>query len=100
MEIQDKFSILKNRIRPMQSLAVAFSGGVDSTFLLKVAHNLLQENVVAVTVQSRIYPEREFRQAVELARNISARQVVVHFEALDLNALVGEVLVANPIKVK
>jgi uncharacterized protein len=85
MEIQDKFNILKNIIKSMQSLVVAFSGGVDSTFLLKVAHNILQGNVIAVTVRSRIYPEREFLQAVELARNVGARQVVVNIEVLDLN---------------
>jgi uncharacterized protein len=84
MESQDKFSVLKNRIKQMQSLAVAYSGGVDSTFLLKVAHEILQGNAIAVTAQSPIYPEREFRQAVEFARHVGAKQTVVQFEALDL----------------
>jgi uncharacterized protein len=84
MKIQDKLNVLKNNIRWMQSLAVAYSGGVDSTFLLKVAHDVLDENAVAVTSRSYIHAEREFRQAVELAKRIGAKQVVIHSEELEI----------------
>lgn len=69
----------------MQSIAVAYSGGVDSTFLLKVAHDMLDENAIAVTARSATYPEREFRQAVEFAQKIGARHVVIDSEELELN---------------
>jgi uncharacterized protein len=84
MALQDKLNILRNNIRRMESLAVAYSGGVDSTFLLKVAHDMLAENVVAVTSRSYIHPEREFRQAVELAKRIGAKQIVIHSEELEI----------------
>jgi uncharacterized protein len=84
MALQDKLNILRNNIRQMQSLAVAYSGGVDSTFLLKAAHDVLDENAVALTAQSYIHPEREFRQAVEFAQKIGAKQVVIHSEELEI----------------
>ena len=67
MDLEAKLNILKYRLARMESLAVAFSGGVDSTFLLKVAHDVLGANVVAVTARSLSFPEREFREAVDFA---------------------------------
>ena len=46
-----KFYDLKNNILQLQGLVIAFSGGVDSTFLLKVAHDALGDNVIAVTAR-------------------------------------------------
>ena len=60
MEFQDKLKKLEDHIGKMGSLAVAYSGGVDSTFLLKVAHDVLRDQVIAVTARSSTYPEREF----------------------------------------
>ena len=84
MALQDKLNVLKNNIRLMKSVAVAYSGGVDSTFLLKVAHDVLDENAVALTARSCIHTEREFRQAVELAKRIGAKQVVIDSEELEI----------------
>lgn len=50
MELQQKFEKLKEILKEAGSGAVAYSGGVDSTFLLKVAHDVLGDNVIAVTV--------------------------------------------------
>lgn len=69
----------------MQSVAVAYSGGADSTFLLKVAHDVLNENAVALTARSSTYPEREFREAVELAQKIGAKHVVIHSEEFEID---------------
>ena len=41
MELEDKFIKLKNIIKELESVAIAFSGGVDSTFLIKIAHDVL-----------------------------------------------------------
>ncbi len=84
MDLEAKLNILKYRLARMESLAVAFSGGVDSTFLLKVAHDVLGANVVAVTARSLSFPEREFREAVDFANKNGIRHVIVESEELDI----------------
>ena len=84
MVLHDKLNILRDNIRRMQSVAVACSGGVDSAFLLKIAHDILPEHVVAVTARSAIYPARELKQAAELVQSMGVESVVLPFEALAL----------------
>jgi uncharacterized protein len=79
-----KLENLKESIGRMGSLAVAYSGGVDSTFLLKVAHDVLDANVIAVTARSSTYPEREFREATDFAQKIGVRHRVIVSEELDI----------------
>ncbi|SCW65871.1 uncharacterized protein SAMN02910456_02433 [Ruminococcaceae bacterium YRB3002] len=70
--IRDRLSELKNIIRDMGTVAVAFSGGVDSTFLLAVAHEVLGDGCVAVTAESPAFPQHESdaAQAFCSGRNI------------------------------
>lgn len=82
--MQNKLNILKNHIRQMESIAVAFSGGVDSSLLLKVAHEMLKEKTIAVTARSLTYPEREFLEAVDFARKIGIKHVIITSEELDI----------------
>ena len=70
--LQEKYLKLQEILREMGSLAIGFSGGVDSTFLLKVAYDVLGERAVAVTCQSVIHPANEFQEAEELAAKIGA----------------------------
>ena len=63
LELKNKYENLKEYLREQKSLVIAFSGGVDSTFLLKVAKEALGENVVAVTAKSASFPERERKEA-------------------------------------
>jgi len=58
MNAHEKLDKLEEDIRNMGSLAVSFSGGVDSTFLLKVAVDVLGDKALAVTARSSTYPER------------------------------------------
>ena len=62
-ELQNKYDHLKEILKGYGSVAVAFSGGVDSTFLLKVASEVLGERAIAVTARSKSFPERERREA-------------------------------------
>jgi uncharacterized protein len=84
MELQNKLELLKSNIEKMGKLAVAFSGGVDSTFLLKVANDVLGENVLAVTARSATFPEREFKEAVEFAAGLGIKHEVIVSEELDI----------------
>jgi len=51
-----KLKQLKNNLKKMDSVAIGFSGGVDSSFLLKVASEILGKNAVAVTISSLLHP--------------------------------------------
>lgn len=84
MNAYEKLELLKNNIKIMKSAAVAFSGGVDSSFLLKVAAEVLGNNVVAVTAHSSTYPERELNEAIEFAAKNSIRQRVIVSEELEV----------------
>ena len=61
--IQQKLQNLKEYLLSLGSVAVAFSSGVDSTFLLKVAHDVLGDNAIAVTATSCLFPKRESAEA-------------------------------------
>ncbi len=79
-----KLNMLKTLLKTLESVAVAFSGGVDSTFLLKVASEVLGDNVIAVTARSSTYPEREFREACEYAAAFGVKHIVIESEELDI----------------
>jgi len=82
--IENKYERLKSELREMGSLAVAFSGGVDSTFLLKVANDVLGENVIAATATSPTYPEFELKEALDLARKMKVRHVIFESDELEI----------------
>jgi pyridinium-3,5-biscarboxylic acid mononucleotide sulfurtransferase len=84
MELHDALKQLECHLEKMGSLAVAYSGGVDSTFLLKVAHDVLQDQVIAVTARSSTYPEREFGEAAEFARIAGIKHIVIQSEELEI----------------
>ena len=81
----NKLEKLKNLLKDMGNVAIAFSGGVDSTFLLKVAADVLGENVIAVTARSSTYPEREFNEASEYIKKLGAKHAVIRSEELEID---------------
>ncbi|GMA63833.1 ATP-dependent sacrificial sulfur transferase LarE [Alicyclobacillus fastidiosus] len=84
-EAWDKYDQLIARLQDLKSVVLAFSGGVDSTFLLQAALTALgRENVLAVTADSETYPEREREAAIELARELGAKHVVLQTSELNI----------------
>jgi uncharacterized protein len=87
-ELHTKLDALRERIRQVESCAVAFSGGVDSTFVLQVAQQTVGARAVGVTALSESLPAGELEGAQDLARRIGARHVVLRtFETQDENYL-------------
>jgi len=84
MTIQTKHDKLKHILGELGNVAVAFSSGVDSTFLLKTAYDLLGNRVLAVTVQSATLPNRELNEAVQFVRREGIEHVIVEFSELDV----------------
>ena len=88
MELNLKFQKLKDNLKDLKSVAIAYSGGVDSTFLLKVAADVLGNNVIAITAKSSTYPEREFKEAVKYIEDIGAKHIVIISEELEIEGFV------------
>lgn len=83
-EAQQKLEYLKQYLADLGSAAVAFSSGVDSTFLLKIAHEVLGEKVIAVTASSASFPGRELEEAKEFCKEEGIRQVVFESKELEM----------------
>jgi len=80
----DKLKRLKGILKSMGSVVVAFSGGVDSSFLLKVARDtLLEQDILAVTAVSDTYTRSEFKRAKDFTNSLGLRHEIIFTKELD-----------------
>jgi uncharacterized protein len=90
-QLKSKHKKLKEILGRFGNLLVAYSGGVDSSLLLKVAHDVLGEKVLAVIAKSKTYTKEEGDNAVKFAKKLGVRYRVVHTEEFK-----NEKFVSNP----
>jgi uncharacterized protein len=82
-KLEEKLSDLTAILGQMGSVVIAYSGGADSTLLLQVARNVLKDRVIAVTGKSPIYSEKEYEQALTLAKQIGVKHLSVITEEVN-----------------
>ncbi len=83
-ELTDKYNKLKKYIEEQKSAVVAFSSGVDSTLLLKTAHNVLKDKVIAVTAASYLFPKRELNEAVGFCKQNNIKHFIIEHDELNI----------------
>lgn len=81
--MDEKINALKASLQGMGRVIVAFSSGIDSTLLLKVAHEVLGEQAIGVTVISASVPQDELAEARQLAQHIGARHILLEGQETD-----------------
>ena len=80
-----KENILKERLKQLGSAAIAFSGGVDSTYLLSVASEVLREKVIAVTANAKSSSPWEIEEAEEFCKSIGVKHFVESVDEFTLS---------------
>ena len=83
-ELNKKYEMLKEYFKQLGSVAIAFSSGVDSTVMLKVAHDVLGDNAVAVTARSHSFPAREKNEAADFCKKEGIEHIFIDSEELNI----------------
>lgn len=82
--MEDKLIILKKRLKEFKSAVIAFSGGVDSTFLARIAKDIYGENLLLITATSSTYPFYELEEAKSLALLLGIKHKIIVSEEIDI----------------
>jgi len=83
--LHEKKKKLENYLSELGSVAIAFSSGVDSTFLLKTAQDVLGSNVIAITAKSCSFPGRELREARAFCEKEGIEHFIIESEELSID---------------
>ena len=83
MNIDEKYELLKSKLRDMGKVVIAYSGGVDSNFLLKVASDELGQNAIAVTIHAMMHSDREMDEAKEYTKQFGVKHEVIKVDNFD-----------------
>jgi len=81
--LEKKIDGLKSILQKMESFAIAFSGGVDSTFLLAIASKLPDIDIIALTASSPMIPTREIKEAKEMAAKFKIKHKIIKTDPLN-----------------
>jgi uncharacterized protein len=84
-----KFIKLKEIIKEMDSVVIAFSGGADSSFLLAAAAQSLGKKVIAVTAKSPTFPGRELKEAKTIANRLNCRHIIISTDELEIKEFIN-----------
>lgn len=85
----EKYEQLKSNLSDLKSIVVAFSGGVDSSLVLKAAREALGEEVLAVTVYSQMHTEEELKESQDLAKELGISLVVLETDLLQMEQIIN-----------
>lgn len=83
MNLTEKKQKLYDILRTMDQAIVAFSAGIDSTFVLACAKEVLGDRVLAVTAASETFPERELQEAIDLAKQFGVRHEIIEIKEME-----------------
>ncbi len=79
-DIEQKYTKLKNLIREYESLIIAYSGGIDSTLLLRIAGEVLGDQVMGVMADSASVPRKEISKAKKMAKEFGTKMMIINTE--------------------
>ncbi len=88
MELNDKLEKLKNKLAKLDNVAIAYSGGVDSNFLLKVAKDVLDKKVVAITLNAMMHSKKEINEAKKYANEFGVKHLVIDIDNLEVDEFI------------
>ena len=83
-DLEVKYNNLKEYLKSLGSVAVAFSSGVDSTFLLKVALDVLGDKAIAITLNAVAFPEKETNDARDFCKSEGIKHIICGYNPLDI----------------
>lgn len=75
--MENNYEVLIKILKEKKKICIAFSGGVDSTFLLKAAKEALDKNVLAITIVSSMNPKREIKESIEFCKEIGVKHILI-----------------------